>query len=258
MSFSRWTVVTAGLGSTNHHEAALRIKMQAQNGGFENFLVASNKNIDYLCPLINSVHPGLLHENNLGFGFWAYKPELILHAFSRSNLSNCGVLWMDAGCELNINFLSKLRMRLYMVIARFQGAAVFELNTPEAHFTKKAVRDLFPFAMNVRQKSQVQATWLFLYGKKGRELAKKWLDTVLIGEDLINSEFISSEEHSDFIAPRNDQSIFSLLCKSEGIRPLPSLPPTGMGTSLLSRLRAYTYPIWVSRNRSGQSIIRRK
>lgn len=258
MSFSRWTLVTAGLGAVNHHEAALRVAVQAQKGGFENFLVADNKNIVSLCPSIDSTLPGLLRENNPGFGYWAYKPELILQAFSQSQVSSHGVLWVDAGCELNINFLSRQRLRLYMLIARFQGAAVFQLNTPEAYFTKKVVRDLFPLAMKVRSHSQIQATWLFLYGKKGRKIARIWLDTVLRGEKFIDSEFDASLEHSEFVAPRNDQSIFSLICKELGIRPLPSRPPTGLGTTLISRLRAYTYPIWVSRNRSGQSIMKDK
>jgi hypothetical protein len=251
-------LVTAGLGAANHHEAALRVETQARNGGFENILVATNQNIGDLCPSIASKLPGLLHEKNPGFGYWAYKPELILEAFSQVRARNCGVLWVDAGCEINMNYLSRQRLRLYMLIARFQGAVVFELRTPETHFTKKIVRDLFPSAMNVRPNSQVQATWFFLYGEKGQKIARTWLEVVLLGEEFIDSKFDSSQEDSDFIAPRNDQSIFSLICKDIGIRPLRSSPPTGSGTKLISRVRAYTFPIWVSRNRSGQSIINRK
>ncbi len=254
LPFSRWTLVTAGLGAVNHAEAATRVKAQAELAGFENILVATNENIIDLCPLINSYFPNLLSANNSGYGFWSYKPELLLHAFSRNQTLKSGVLWVDAGCEINLNFFSSLRLRLYMLIARVQGAAIFELKTPEKFFTKKVVGDLFPMAAQIRPYSQVQATWFLLHGETGRRIAKRWLEVILQGEIFVNSSFNSEEEIVGFVAPRNDQSIFSLICKEEGIRPLISTPPTGRGDSRIARLRAHSYPIWVSRNRSGSSI----
>jgi hypothetical protein len=64
---------------------------------------------------------------------------------------------------------------------------------------------------------------------------------------------LSESEHIKFIGHRSDQSAFSLITKKYGYRPSKLNLPNGV--SLKSRIRGLTEPIWISRNRTGQTII---
>ena len=61
-------------------------------------------------------------------------------------------------------------------------------------------------------------------------------------------------ESQDFIIHRYDQSIFSLLAKSLGYTPITDTPP-GQTNSFRGKMRAFFFPFWWARNRTGQSII---
>jgi len=252
--FSNWTIVTAGLGSSDYLSAANRIKIQAERGGFKNIFLATNENIQESCPRIEARYPNIFNAKNPGFGFWTYKPELLLNEFSKRPHMKSGVIWIDSGCELNLNFMSKIRLSLYMLVARLQGAVVFTLNIPEISFTKRKLFALFPHIDPINSGKQIQATWFLLYGEKGRTIASKWLEIILIDKSCFDNTFDINEEHSLFLGSRHDQSIFSLVCKDVGVIPVPLPPPSGVG-GLKSRSRAYFHPIWVSRNRTGKSII---
>jgi hypothetical protein len=60
-------------------------------------------------------------------------------------------------------------------------------------------------------------------------------------------------ESEYFIEHRFDQSIFSMVLKSFGIRPLARYVPVD-GHSLKSQFRGLFHPIWTSRNRYGNTI----
>ena len=147
-------------------------------------------------------------------------------------------------------------MRWYMLVARIQGAVVFTLKTPEHQFTKKKVMELFPTLTASDYGNQIQATWFMLFGKKGARIASRWLEIMLDDKSYFDDTFDVIEEHSAFISSRHDQSIFSLVCKDEGIIPMLFPPPSGVGGAK-SRFRANFFPIWASRNRSGNSTIRK-
>lgn len=254
MNFSNWTIVTAGLGHQNFIDAASRVANQAKVAGFPNIFVLDSGNIDANCPKLLMRYPDIFSSKIPGFGYWSYKPEIVLTFLSQPNNSNRGVIWVDGGCELNMNPFTRLRMRFYMNIAKVQGAVVFSLNTPERLFTKRKVLNLFPALSPRKMRNQIQATWFMLYGKKGEAIAQKWLDIVLNDLEFIDSSFEPHLEDIDFVAPRNDQSIFSLICKEAGVIPLFYPPTNGVG-GITTRIRSIFHPIWVSRNRSGETLI---
>jgi hypothetical protein len=252
--FSNWTVLTAGLGADNFVDAARRVESQALKGGFERVIRVTEESLVDSCPITIAAYPELFNQSNSGFGFWAYKPEILLQELSNQPLSKGGVIWVDSGCELNLNKITRVRLRWYMLVARVQGATVFTLDTPELHFTKKRVFALFPSINPLSSGKQIQATWFFLSGKRGKAIATRWLEIVLADKTFFDDTFDRSEEHPTFITPRHDQSIFSLVCKEKRIIPM-FLPPTSGLGSRKTQFRAHFHPIWASRNRTGKSII---
>ena len=254
--FPNWTVVTAGLGATNFVDAARRVESQAILGGFENVVRVTAEDLDSFCPIIKSTYPEIFNVDIPGFGFWAYKPESLLNELKKGAGLKRGVIWVDSGCELNLNWFTRIRMRWYMLVARFQGAVVFALRTPEHQFTKKKVLNLFPRLATSDSGNQIQATWFMLFGERGTHIASRWLEIMIADKSYFDDTFDRFEEQAEFIDSRHDQSIFSLLCNDEGIIPMLLPPPSGIGGAR-SRFRAYFFPIWASRNRSGESVIYR-
>lgn len=56
-----------------------------------------------------------------------------------------------------------------------------------------------------------------------------------------------------FVLHKSDQSIFSMTMKSLGLSERMAPPPEG-NRGFLSRLRAMRSPVWVTRNRNGESV----
>lgn len=254
MSFSNWTLVTAGLGDLRFSEAANRVARQAKSGGFKNVFVLEAANLSRTCPRLLSRYPNIFSSDTPGYGYWSYKPEVLLNHLTMNSKGSSGVIWVDSGCELNLNIITRIRLRIYMLIARFQGALVFSLKTPEKYYTKRSVLNLFPPFSDSKMEFQIQATWFMLFGKKGEAIAREWLDTILIDLSLFDSNFDLNVEDPQFVAPRNDQSIFSMVCKQAGVRPL-IYPPPARAHSKISKVRCFFHPIWVARNRSGQTVV---
>ena len=84
----------------------------------------------------------------------------------------------------------------------------------------------------------------------------EWLALILESEENFNLLESPGGEIPGFIEHRYDQSIFSLVCKNNGIKPMMLRPTPGMG-SWKTLLRAVFQPIWTSRNRTGISSIPR-
>jgi hypothetical protein len=112
----------------------------------------------------------------------------------------------------------------------------------------------FPLINPQESGNQIQSTWLIAYGPKGRKVIDEWLSLVLENEENFNLLESPQGEFPEFVEHRYDQSIFSLVCKANGIRPMKLRPTPGVG-SWKTLCRAFFHPIWTSRNRNGKTSI---
>jgi hypothetical protein len=250
-----WLVLTAGLGLSEFEAAACRVQRDAiRLPGVTKSVAVLTDDLELLAPNsaapLGGVNPRILK----GFGYWRYKSELITKAMDGYWGEFDGIIWIDAGCEINKNMFSSLYFRRMLRHAKKHGAMFFNLETPEESFTKKAVLEYFSDRMLSSSHSQIQATWFVLSGPVGKSIAMEWSFLAISRPDFFDDSESENGEAPSFVEHRNDQSVFSLICKSKQIRQFRYTPTSGP-KSFKSSVRCVLHPIWNSRNRSGISII---
>lgn len=214
----------------------------------------TNENLSNLCSRVTAAYPHIFNERTRGYGYMTYKPDALRTAFEKYPGDSDGVVWIDAGCELFLTPLTRLRFKHYLRIAKNRGIACIAMGTPEIQYTKKQLFERFPAISPMKSGNQIQATWLIAYGPKGRKVIDEWLSIILETEANFNLADSPQGEFPSFVEHRYDQSIFSLVCKSNGIRPMKVRPTPGRG-SWKTLFRAIFHPIWSARNRTGESTV---
>ena len=139
-----------------------------------------------------------------GGGYWLWKPYFILKALRENDV----VVYCDAGSRLqNINQLLQ------------NEYTIFEVDEKEIKYTK---RDLIKYlnAENFINSAPICATAMILR-KQHIPLVEKWLE-IASDYHLLTDEKSILEEYPEFKEHKHDQSIFSLLCKINGLKPLSS------------------------------------
>ena len=244
-----WIFVTASFGEARFHDSAKRLLSQAKRMGiFDDFIHVTDSNLDEYAPRVFELYASSLNSKTIGYGFYTWKPEIVLTLLERNFGS--GVMYVDAGCEMNSKWFARLRLRLMTLNTR-NGGFFHKLNYPESYYTKKYVLDYFSLKESQKNSTQIQATWFLLSGEKGRRIAQNWVDACLSSLRLVDDSIDS--ENDEFIENRYDQSVLSCLLKVSGIKPKTHVPcyrPITLG----SKIRCYFHPVWSSRNRSGVSI----
>lgn len=248
----RWLILTAGLGNPEIVAAAIRIKHSVSNKNelFECFVV-KNEDLMALAPFSASNFSHVLSEHVKGFGFYCWKSELVHAALSGKLGEYTGVIWVDAGCEITLNVFSLNRLKKFMKIAEKEGVFSYTLNYPESAYTKKELMLQFPSVGE--SDPQFQATWFLLSGQRGLDLAREWQQVVSKGLNQVDLT-LTLPQDPIFIEHRFDQSVLSVVFKSNGVKTTNYQPPSGRGFLSRSGLRGISHPIWSSRNRSGKSI----
>lgn len=186
-----------------------------------------------------------------GYGYWTWKPELVYRALSGEFGEFDNVVYLDSGCEVVLNFFTLRRLTRQIEFANKTGAFVFDLDTQEDLYSKGILKRKFSYVKKDND-NQIQATWFILSGSVGRSLAQRWFEVTL--EDLAYSDdtLTMNDVHLG-VQGRNDQSIFSLICKQLGIQVSQYQPVDGK--SRRSKLRGIFHPIWTSRNRTGETLV---
>jgi hypothetical protein len=245
----KWILVTAAFGSTDFHDSATRLIAQAEKFKlFHECIVVSEENLEEFAPRILNKYGEFVNLSVPGFGYFAWKPEIIQTTFEK--FPECGVFYVDAGCELNYNFITKLRLKGFFRIAK-NGSFFHTLNYPEAVHTKNKVLEYFEINSIDSLSPQIQATWFLLSGATGKKISKAWLESTL--KDLTFIDDSRFEEDSSFLSHRHDQSIFSCVIKSMGVKPN-NHRPCYRPLTPLSKLNCFLHPVWSARNRSGKSL----
>lgn len=245
--------ITAGLGSSEFEEAGERLISQVSKLEiFQKRVLVTQK--DLSGPLGEYVSHVPRADLNVAakFGFFSWKPALAKMAFDGYWGNFDSVCYLDAGCEVLPSVWTRKRFQQYLEKCTTTGAVVFHSNCPENLYTTQKIFELFPKIEPRDTTPQLQGGTWFLGGEYGSSIASEWYSTSMRTYALITDDFDARMETSGFIAPRNDQSFFSLTCKSHNIHPEIVLPPGG-GKGFRTQLRSLYFPFRWARNRTGQS-----
>jgi len=204
----------------NYYDSLNRLKLEAeQMAVFDTILTYTDKDLKKDEKFWKN-HHNFIENNARGYGYWIWKPYLILKTLQSMN-ENDILLYLDAGCKLRPQGIERLNQYFSMVQENKNdiGNLSFELvDCDEKTWTKM---DVFNF-LDMNKESylntkQTVATILFL--KKCNhtmELIYKWYNIISNNYNLIDDSYSNSKNDDSFIEHRHDQSIISLLRKKYG------------------------------------------
>jgi hypothetical protein len=185
--------------------------MAEQSGFFDKIIVYTEKDFDQ--DFLNN--NGDFMKNNTGYGFWIWKSYFVKKTFDIMNNGDI-LVYADAGCSIikTLESYKKFKIYLNLVKTHPSGSLGFQMDIPEELYTKsKIFEELDAESDEFRKSGQVMATIFFLCKcPKSIELVEYFYMTSQ-QIDLIDNTFDKNKEISEFKAPRNDQSIFSIIRK---------------------------------------------
>ncbi len=247
-------LLTAGLGAEKFERAAKRV-IDASTRLYEcdELLVLRVNNLERYCPVTAQRYREFLKPEIRGFGYWIWKPEFIYRTLSGEFGRFDQVIWVDSGCEINVNRISKAIFARRIVKTDEKGFWFHALSTSDYQYSKRSVISQFPELSEEQLKSpQIQANYMHLSTHSALPLAEEWFTCATTKISNTNLEFMDNENPT-FIEHRSDQSILSLSAKKLRLQYNDINLPDGR--SLRSVFRGISEPIWISRNRDGKSLI---
>jgi hypothetical protein len=194
-------------------------------------------------------------QHSQGYGLWLWKPLIIQDALDK-NKDALGVIYLDAGCELNVNHISKQRFKEYLDLALREHLLVFEMNLLEYNYTShEVINRIYPNLLEDHK--QISAAVIFVKNSiKARKIIKMWHELITENDNanLIGKVYKTILEKDTskpaLISHRNDQSILSLVLRKLNIITIPDETYWAPDWKNLGK----NYPIWVTRNHHYYSV----
>lgn len=160
-------------------------------------------------------HGDFVRNNGRGFGYWIWKPWVILKTFEQCNEGDV-VVYLDTGCVFNTKAMDRLREYIDRVRDAKDGLLAFRLRSfPEREWTKRRTLELLGCDEDCRNAKQIMAT-AFVIKKTpvNVELVEKWFDTLVRDNYIYVNDEKGPEEDTLLKEHRHDQSTWSLLIKN--------------------------------------------
>ena len=245
--------ITFGGPSNNYHDALDRICKQAKS--FNIFSTITGYNEKDLQDDNNFwiKHGNFIQNNSRGYGYWLWKPYLILKKLKEIN-DNDILLYLDAGCELNTDgkeyFINKL-----IPLTNEKKIIGTRGGSNDLNFTKK---DLVIFTEMEKSPllscDHMQPGTLMM--KKCNiinKLIEEYYSVASNNYNLLDDSPSVAKNHESFIEHRHDQSIFNMLIKKYNLLNY-DMEPSYWGTNPSNYKLGFNYPIWSCRNKTGLSL----
>lgn len=208
---------------TKYTKTLMRIKTEAENTGLFKNIFAWNEN-DLDEDFIKN-HGGFINNNPRGYGFYIWKPQVILQALNKTS-KNSILVYADAGCTINKEGNNRMLEYISETMNHPKGILSFELEDfcLEKKFTKMDTLTLFGFNNEEHlNKNQVCATTMILHNTDSvKEFVKEWINICIRDNYRYidnNPSYLPNTSH--FIEHRWDQSIFSMLIKKYNCLSIP-------------------------------------
>lgn len=248
MSDGGITFCTFAGGNRIFSRSAKRLQREAEETNW--FRKCVNWSPDDLDPQFQQAHGSILNAKTRGYGFWLWKPHLLLQELESSSADF--VCYLDAGCVLNSTSPTAVdRLKYYVDFADQNTVMTMELSDqPETMWTKSSLFEYLEVPQSDQERGIRQATAIILKNDKaGREIVKQWLSIATTRNyEFLDDSPSSSPINGNFKNHRHDQSILSCLTKVNGI-------PAIIGDETFHAPNwskdGRDFPIWAPRHISG-------
>jgi hypothetical protein len=244
--------LTFGAGNESYHGAVERLSKQISR--FELFDKIISLSEDYLQNDIDfwRKHSNFIQNNKIGFGFWIWKPYIILKQLEKMKEGDT-LLYLDCGCEAN--FYAKEKMSLLLEIVKTKNILLTTSGLPEKEWTKRDILNILDCDKEYIINTYQYQGGIILIVKNDiiLKLIKEWYE-LCCNYNYINNSISTIENYKEFKNHRNDQSVLSLLLKKKGYLNNYDIDPTWFGRSPRF-YKIKNIPIIANRNISSKTLI---
>ncbi|MBL0012232.1 MAG: hypothetical protein IPP30_00240 [Flavobacterium sp.] len=176
-----------------------------------------------------------LVRGSRGYGYWCWKPQIILQAFELMNEGDV-LQYTDIGCHLNPKGRPRLEEYFNITKCSENGILAFtnkvesELlpneifyDYDDLNYTKMDLSGYFGIADNITLLKKPQfGSGIIFFRKDAKtiQFVEDWSKVYATDFKLVDDTPSVIPNHPSFIEHRHDQSIFSLLCKLTGVEEL--------------------------------------
>jgi hypothetical protein len=150
-----------------------------------------------------------------GYGLW--RPYIIKKKLNEIN-DNDILIYLDAGCSININGKQRFNEYIEMLNKSDKGIISFQMPHIEKKYTIKEVFHYFNININSEYANSGQILDGILIMKKNKNLniiIDAWYN-VMYDEPLLFTDHYNKNQEPHFIDNRHEQSILSLVRKKHG------------------------------------------
>jgi len=208
--------LTFGAGRSEFLAAAARLRLEAEKTGiFTEVLSMSDADLR-ADKGFWSRYGAFIEGNPRGFGFWIWKPYIILKVLQRLAEGDM-LIYADAGCEFDMRFVGNIP-RLGPILARKKILGMLGSSNDITHSKTSVCSALGLVDAQRRRLGHMQAG--IIYMRKCEEIDRfiqKWYDTCCLDPHRVDDSPSTIPNHPDFKEHRHDQSVFNILLKLEGL-----------------------------------------
>ena len=150
-----------------------------------------------------------------GYGLW--RPYIIKKKLNEIN-DNDILIYVDAGCSININGKQRFGEYIEMLNKSDKGIISFQMDHPEKKYTIKEIFNYFNIDINSEYANSGQILDGILIMKKNKNLniiIDDWYN-VMNDEPLLFTDYYNKNQEPFFIDNRHEQSILSIVRKKHG------------------------------------------
>jgi hypothetical protein len=175
-----------------------------------------------------------LNEKNRGFGYWCWKPQVVLQVMEKCKNGDV-IQYIDLGCHLNSNGILRLEEYFEITKKSRQGLLAFQAIPPqdmkeydgrklpdmqEKKWVKADLLNYFKLEVDSDLlETQTIAAGVFFMVKNEFTInfLKSWISIFENDFSLLDDTPSVIPNQKAFVEHRHDQSIFSIMCKLNSI-----------------------------------------
>lgn len=201
-------------GNNDFKYKSLLLKREAEScGWFDEIIAHTPESISEFL----SQHQDFVRENKRGYGYWIWKPYIVLDLLRRINDGDC-VFYIDSGASIMNHMKNRFDEYLNILNQSERPIIAFGGNSPylEKQFQKMTILKRFGLDgdENFLNSGQIESG-VFACKKTDFTVRffEEWLALMLENNYCLIDDRDHLEQLEGFIENRHDQSLFSILCK---------------------------------------------
>lgn len=205
-----------------------------------------------LGPEFHEQHDSFIQgEGRRGFGYWVWKPHIVLDTMAKHAADGDVVVYMDVGCTINAAGRSRLEQYISIASSWPDGLVAFQLGHKEYTWTKEDTLARLRCDKHCRETGQVIGTVFFIRKSQANIQFLQRMAAVMVedGYHFVSNAPSKAPNHETFQEHRHDQSIFSIMTKQRSDAVILQDETYEIMSGKFSGQPALTYPIWATRNK---------